>query len=223
MAPDVLNPATIEAAASRLIDTTIAMAQSGRPLMRRVLPDDSAVWTHYPPDDAVDAVTGARWFYHAHPPEERGNGEHGHFHLFLDRDNFLDAGGAIAGPVASGGAAVVHVAALSIDLAGLPRALFTVNRWVTDEWLYPADAIIARLTRYDLVEARDGDPLVNCWLTAAVAVLAPELRAILTARDAALAGKPPSWFEDRSVEILSSTPIDLQDCVTRFDRVPVVT
>lgn len=76
-------------AAAELITATVAMAASGIPLMLRVVPDSNyRVWDHYPPDDAVDAKTGARWFYHAHPPEERDAGEHGHFHLFLDRDTF---------------------------------------------------------------------------------------------------------------------------------------
>lgn len=220
--PLLSGPERLEAAAALLIDATVEMAQSGKPLMRRVLPDDpTRVWSHYPPDDAVDRLTGARWFYHAHPLEERGDGEHGHFHLFLDRADFADAESAIAGPLGdSGGASVVHIAALSVDLAGLPRALFAVNRWVTDEWLYPAADILARLRRFDLGNAGDGDPIVNRWLTAVVAAFEPELRAVLQERDRAIAGKGPDWFEDRSAEVLSSIAIDLQDGVTRFGRVP---
>lgn len=207
-------------AAAELIDATVAMAADGVPLMKRVVPDAGyRVWDHYPIDDAVDARTGARWFYHAHPPEERDAGEHGHFHLFLDRENFfprrprakpLDPDAPDAG--------VVHIAALSIDFSGLPTKLFTVNRWVTDEWLYDATAIIERLPTFDLSHARDGDPLVNRWLTAAVATFAPEIERILHQRDAALSGAGPAFFEDRAHEILSATAIDLQSCVTEFER-----
>ena len=208
------------AAAAELIATTVAMAEGGMPLMRRVVPEnDHRVWAHYPPNDAVDSATEARWFYHAHPPEEREAGEHGHFHLFLDRDAF---GGveAIAGPLdpQTGDARVVHIAALSIDLVGLPTTLFSVNRWVTDEWLHAAPYILDRLHMFDLSTASSGDELVNRWLTAAVATFAPEIESVLTSRDHAIAGARPGFFENRSAEILSSIDIDLQRCVTQPDR-----
>ncbi len=208
------------AAAEQLIVATIEMAQSGVPLMRRVVPDaDYRVWDHYPPDDAVDRETGARWFYHAHPPEERDAGEHGHFHLFLDRDSF-DGLPARAGPLVPNGtdARVVHIAALSIDMNGLPTKLFSVNRWVTDEWLFDAGLVLERLSLFDLTDAPDGDLLVNRWLTAAVATFAPEIERILLDRDMAIADAGAAFFEDRTAEILSSLDIDLQRCVTQLDR-----
>lgn len=207
------------AAAADLIAATIEIAASGRTLMRRVVPEDGfRVWDHYPPDDAVDRTTGARWFYHAHPPEERGEGEHGHFHLFLNREAFGDQD-AIAAPAAPApnDARVVHIAAMAIDFAGLPTQLFTVNRWVTDEWLFSGQEILAELGGFDLTHA-NGDPLVNRWLTAAVATFEPEIAHILAERDRAIAGVPPAFFEDREAEILSSIPIDLQSCVTQLDR-----
>ena len=201
-------------AAAALIEATIAVATAGVPLMLRVLPTEapSEIWAHYPPDDAVDAATGARWFYHAHPPGERAAGEHGHFHLFFARDRI--AGTPLAGPVegVSSGADVVHVVAVTIDTDGLPTALFCVNRWVTDEWLFPANAIVAALDRFDLGQA-GGDPLVNRWLTAAVAFFRPQIEAALTARDAALAGWTAADFEDRGREILASVAIDINDAV----------
>ena len=207
-------------AEAELITATVAMAASGIPLMLRVVPDSNyRVWDHYPPDDAVDAKTGARWFYHAHPPEERDAGEHGHFHLFLDRDTFdgLQPRAKPLDPEAPD-AGVVHIAALSIDLNGLPTKLFTVNRWVTDEWLYDARAILERLEMFDLSEASEGDDLVNRWLTAAVATFVPEIERILIARDLALDAVSDDFFEDRSAEILSSVDIDLQHRVTELDR-----
>lgn len=207
------------AAAAALIAATVEMAESGRPLMRRVVPDDGhRVFEHYPPDDAIDRHNRSRWFYHAHPPEERGDGEHGHFHLFLDRRAFGRLP-AIAGPLAprKNDARVVHIAALTIDLSGLPVSLFTVNRWVTDEWLYGAAQISARLARFDLSGA-NSDPLVNRWLTAAVATFAPEIAGILCERDRIIAEVAADFFEDRTAEILSSTPIDLMRCVSQPDR-----
>ncbi len=207
--------------ATDLIDATIAVAAAGVPLMLRVVPADAPteVWAHYPADDAVDPIGGARWFYHAHPPGERVDGEHGHFHLFLARDAF-GASAPLAGPPGgvSSGADVVHIIAITIDERGLPTQLFTVNRWVTDEWLYPASAIAAAFVRFDLVAA--GDPLVDRWLTAAVAFFRPQIEALLGARDAAITAWPDGdiGFEDRGREILSSAAIDINEAVAAAAR-----
>lgn len=221
--PSLTGEARQAAATTELIDATVTLAESGLPLMRRIVPDDAdhEVWRRYPADDAVDPRSGARWFYHAHPPEEREADEHGHFHLFLDRRLFRRGPRAIAGPLDPGAdrADVVHLAALSIDLRGIPTRVFTVNRWVTDEWLYPAAAILKQLTRYDLSHA-PGDPLVNRWLTAAVASLEPEIRAAVLARDEVVGDrkKTDPLFENRTVEVITAADIDLNRVVQQPDR-----
>lgn len=195
-------------AANLLIDASLAMAREGVPLMRRILPAGvpQHLWDHYPADDAV-APSGSRYFYHSHPPEERGTDEHGHFHLFLPRRAMPDPD---AHRLAADEAAhdAVHLIALSVASSGLPMRAFTTNRWVTDEWLFDAGAIMAALDRFDLRGA-PGDALVNDWLTAAVALARPVIDELLAARDAALAAHDPSG-EDRSVETLSSAALDLQ-------------
>jgi hypothetical protein len=205
-------------AAQALVDATVRLAGEGLPLMMRVAPPGGAfvVWDHYPPDDCVDRLSGCRWFYHAHPEGEREGGEHGHFHLFFDRNLFRGrANTPLAGPPGgrSSGADIVHLIAIAIGVDGLPMRLFTVNRWVTDEWLYPAPAIERRLARFDLARA-DGDRFVNAWLTAAMAFFRPQVAAALVARDATIAGwDGQDLFEDREREVLSSVPIDINDAV----------
>jgi hypothetical protein len=206
-------------AAQALIEATLAVARTGQPLMLRVAPEDRqfVVWSHYPPDDAIDRESGARWFYHAHPPGERGAGEHGHFHLFFDKARMDTRGAApLAAPLggASSGADVVHIAAIAIATNGIPSELITVNRWVTDEWLYPAGEVMAELDAFDL-SAATGDPLVNTWLTTALRFYRPEIAAALVARDQAIADWPDgaAGFEDRAREVLSRTSIDINDAV----------
>src|SRR3546814_7491671 len=79
-----MNP---DRAAQTVIETIVAMAADGRPLMKRVLPEDGEVhfWQHYPKKDARDRDTRSRWYYHVHAPGDRDADEHGHFHLFLHR------------------------------------------------------------------------------------------------------------------------------------------
>jgi hypothetical protein len=198
-----------------LMVSTTAMFAGGRPLMNRLLPADApaAIWQHYPPDDVVNGVAGSRYFYHCHPPAERGAGEHGHFHLFLDKSAMPAGAAPLIAPPASGSdeprADVVHIAALSISTEGLPLCWFTTNRWVTDEWVYPAEAVIAQLPRFDL-RGPDGDPLVNDWLTAMVGLCRAEIATLLSERDLVLAERDPTG-EDRAVEITSSKLIALEE------------
>lgn len=182
------------------------MAAQDRSLVPRVVPDDADFrqWEHYPVKDAISPSTGARWFYHAHPPEQRAPGEHGHFHLFLPLASF-DGIEPVSRPAIDDAkkapAQVVHIAALSCNTAGEPTHWFTTNRWVTEEYMMPASEIIARIDGYDVRDA-PGDALVNGWMTAAVAMFREPIAAMLDDRDAALAG---GQFDDRDREILSTT------------------
>lgn len=199
--------------ADALIKTSLEIAASGTPLMHRVVPMDAdfRVWDHYPTNDAVDSRSGARWFYHAHPVEDRNPAEHGHFHLFLSKDAFAQSGvEPLLEPPGgmTNGVETVHIIALSMDYRGVPRELFTVNRWVTDEWLYPASAIIERLDRFEL-ESTDGDSLVNHWLMAMVGAFRSDIVDLLAERDRCIECQSGQFGEDRSFEILSRREIDL--------------
>lgn len=183
--------------------------------MRRVLPPEveAKLWDHYPEHDAVSPHNGSRYFYHCHPVEERGADEHGHFHLFLPKRAMPRRKKArcIPADAEADRADVVHLVALSISPEGLPIAMFTVNRWVCDEWLYSCSDIMSVMNGFDLTDA-DGDPLVNNWLTAMVHVARPVIEGLLIERDAKLAAA--HWDgEDRMLEVLSSAVIDLQALV----------
>lgn len=200
-------------ASALFLESTQAMFSSGQPLMQRVIghpTGEAQSWSHYPASDVVNGPLSARWFYHCHAPEERGENEHGHFHLFVGKPALPADVAAImpAPPIDQKRADVVHIAALSIDYNGLPTDWFTVNRWVTDEWLYPAEPIAALLDRVDF-RGPSGDPLVNDWLTALVALQRASIAAILTERDQAIA-RNATQPEDRGAEVLSSTPLNLE-------------
>ncbi len=186
--------------------------------MRRVLPIEGEItlWDHYPENDAVSPHGKSRYFYHCHPVEERGPDEHGHFHLFFPKAAMpaQSIPRLIPLDLEADRADVVHIAALSVTPAGLPNAMFTVNRWVTDEWLYSRDDIMAVIDGFDLTDA-DGDPLVNQWLTAMVRLARPVIDTLLATRDAALAAG--HWDgEARDLEILSHAAVDLQTLVDPY-------
>ncbi|WP_379550204.1 DUF6969 family protein [Qipengyuania sp. DGS5-3] len=207
--------------ADLLITSTTQMFQSGKPLMSRLFEDGSTAetWAHYPPDDVVNGAASSRYFYHAHPPEERDSDEHGHFHLFLGKHVFDAALDAISDtpsalipppPLPDGQrrADVVHFAALSIGYDGLPLRWFGTNRWVTDEWLYPADDVIERLGQFDM-RGPSGDPLVNDWLTAMVHLAREEIADLLHERDAVLKTQDMTG-ENRDVEVTGVRVVDFE-------------
>lgn len=201
-------------AALTVIETITAMAREGVPLMLRVLPEnDIRFWDHYPDNDARDARTRSRWYYHVHAPGDRDPGEHGHFHLFLHRTQLADPAAYIAAPAAGEDAPahVTHIAGLAVGHNGIPSHWFATNRWVTDEFLYPAPAMIAQLDRYDVDQTAE-DPLVNRLLTAMVALYRDELAQLLHARDAALiqrvAAEGAAAYEAGDA-VLATIPIDL--------------
>ena len=203
------------AAALVVVEAIEQMARDQRPLMRRVLPDGPIhFWDHHPKDDARDRATRSRWYYHVHAPGDRDADEHGHFHLFLHRTQFAAAAVPLALP-ATGEAApahVAHLAALSIDPRGVPRAWFATNRWVTDEFLYDAETLIAHLPRFD-VDHTPEDAAVNRLITAMVALYRDELAELLRERDAKLAalaaGGDLRAVTEAGHAVLASRPIDL--------------
>lgn len=199
-----------DTALAELIELSAAMAGEGRALIERVLPappQSYTQWTHYPKGDAIDPASKARWFYHAHPPEQRGEGEHGHFHMFLPLSAF-DGVEPLAKPVKDDAAKVVHVAALCFDTDGLPTHWIATNQWVTDEWLHDAESVIARLDGMDMRDAgvKNDIPHVGRWLTLALEVARDDIENLLRERDRVLAKTDP---QDREAEILASAPFDL--------------
>lgn len=200
--------------ARALLRTITAMARDGLPLMARILPSDSVTpWDHYPDDDARDADSGCRWYYHVHAPGDRPADEHGHFHLFLPRTMFA-ALTPLAPPPADDPdrPELVHVAGLAIDHQGLPLRWFATNRHVTDEFLYPGLLVGRRLRRFRLAETGT-DPLVDQFLTLMVQVYRDDLAGLLAQRDATLlalaarrGGRLPT---ERGYDVLATRAIDL--------------
>ena len=204
-------------AAETVIETIMQMVADGRPMMQRVIPDDKVIyWEHYPDKDARDAKTLSRWYYHVHADGDRDAEEHGHFHLFLHQTQLTDPDGAWSEPSnkSEKRANVLHVAALSIDRSGIPRKWMVTNRWITDEWLYPADKIIPRLDDFN-VDNTPQDKTVNRFLTAMVALYRGEIEQLILKRDARFAEMGASKENrepfQKGNDVLAELPIDLDE------------
>lgn len=204
------DPEELADAAAEVVDCMRVLAKSGSSLVLEALGGrDFVQLDHYPPGDIIDLETGSQAYFHAHPPSPAREADFGHFHCFL-RPPALAAGArALDLPGNTGDrpveAQTCHLAALSMDRYGRPTALFTTNRWVTDETLYDAETLIEALPRFALDLARPSWPL-NRWLTAMVTLYRDDIADLLRQRDQALAATGP---EDRAVEVLSRRPVDL--------------
>ncbi len=193
-----------------LMASSERMHAQGVPLMRRLLPAEESIelWEHYPDVDVVNGPLFSRYFYHCHPVEERGEGEHGHFHIFVGKAAFpRNLRPLIPSPKKRKTPKVVHIAALSISAEGLPVGWFTTNRWVSDEWLYAAKDIRSFLPGIDF-RGPNGDPLVNDWLTALAQLSINMIADLLDQRDEMLIAQDLGG-NNHAVEIVSQAAIDL--------------
>lgn len=159
--------------------------------------------THYPPDEVIDPVTQAQYYFHAH----RSTHESGHIHCFVRQ---------------APNAALTHVAALSLDHSGRPARFFTTNLWVTDDHWADAPTVIDLLPRMVWQDAPGPEP-VNKALGALFILYRRELAALLGRRDKKLgrwAAKYPGHapLADERLEIPSSVTLDLPKTLGQLRR-----
>jgi hypothetical protein len=157
-------------------------------------------FNHYPEGDVYDPTTGAQYYYHAH---RSVTGEHGHFHTFVRRS-----------PTAGAASLPTHLIAISIDEYGEPRALFAVNRWVTDEAWLPATGAIRLLPRF-AIRLSAPDATANAWITGMLQLYRPDIETLLRHRDsvidAAAAGRPRDRaLDDHAIEMTGSLAVDVE-------------
>ena len=212
-----------------------ALAKDGRTIVAAALGSAAACepWQHYPAGDVYDPRSHAQFFYHAHPPGERGAGEHGHFHLFLRAGGMAPGTRPLvlpelviagASPAAAAPSAPephagedgewCHLVAIAMNEAGEPFRLFTTNRWVTGETWYRAADVVAMLDRFSIGAAGPFAPL-NRWIGGAVRCFRPQIEDLIAQRDEAVMG----WrrrrrgkahvFEDRRLEVTSALEISV--------------
>ncbi|MGB7335154.1 MAG: hypothetical protein WBD01_05105 [Salaquimonas sp.] len=177
-------------------------------------------WEHYPPGDVQDKETGAIWFYHAHGENEiaRPWFENGHFHLFRYTEMLRKGAEPLALPkdpdFEKGG--LCHLVAVSFDPNGLPVRIFTTNRWVAGEWLYPAEDVIPLLDGFEITskDAVNGSEftLSSRWLSALLKLYRPQIEWALRERDkkiTALKAVDENYSENKQIEVLSAVEFDL--------------
>ena len=227
-----------EAAALEIARVETVLTRQGRTILD-LLAESFAPGEHYPDGEVWDDATHAQYFYHAHPEGGRAEGEHGHFHSFLGQRGMppgmvpLVLPEMALGPGAAGdgrGAGthrsprdrgiVSHLVGLTVDAAGRPIALFTTNRWVTGETWYRAEDVVQMLPRFRFSPDGPAAPLSR-WLVAVLALLRPQIVALLADRDAKMMdwrrrrSRQTHVFDDRRLEVTSERRVDFGAELTR--------
>ena len=181
-------------------------AKSGSLLQSWIEGREVVEFEHYPPDDVVDPRRGSQFYYHAHRDGDR---EHGHLHLFWHatasgRRRYLRPGRPRWARTAP-----THLFAISLDARGLPVALFTVNRWVTDGHWFDAATTMSFVERFELIDI-EGHEHSCRWLTGLVRLYQPLIADLLVQRDRRLARRSDlaQALGDHRLEVLSQVQID---------------
>jgi len=125
-------------------------------------------------------------------------------------------------PPAEPNAALSHLVAIGMDRFGAPVALFTTNRWVTDETWYRAEDVIRLLDFFEIDLAHPSWP-VNRWISAMIPLFRPQIEWLLKKRDEAVAAfqkkKPRAdVYEDRALEITSEIAIDVERQIAAVEQ-----
>lgn len=230
--PESLSRAQLEVMAEagrEVVEAHRVLTKTGDNLVGELLRDQGTFyeWDHFPPGDVYDHETHGQYYYHAHPPGQRFEGEHGHFHTFL-RPKGMPPGLAPA-PVPDAAEpkgdndALSHLIAISMTQAGFPFRLFTVNRWVTGETWYRCTDVVQMLERFEIDHARPSWP-VNRWITALVRLYRPQIEDLIRLRDVTVSdwqGKnaAKNVFEDRDLEVTSYLDIDVQAQIRAIGRI----
>jgi hypothetical protein len=196
------------------------LGKTGENVVAEILRHQGAFyeWDHYPSGDVYDHESHAQYYYHAHPVDQRFDGEHGHFHTFL-RPRGMPAGIRPA-PIRDAplpedpNDALSHLIAISMDGEGEPFRLFTVNRWVTGEVWYEAEDVCRLLDGFEIGHAQPSWP-TNRWITAMVTLFKPQIRTLVAARDRCVADwqsdhPDGDTYEDRDLEVTSYVDISVE-------------
>ena len=190
-------------AARRLVELLGEFAAGGvTPLGIALGQDTPQTWQQYARKDEAVRRSGD-WFFYYHSHDRSLHGEHGHFHVFRRLP----------------GQGYAHLIAIGVDARGLPRRLFTTNRWVTNESWRDARDEIQALERIVAARSPAASPLLG-WLRALLAAFTPQIALLLAHRDRRVAAHGGARvFEDRRMHVLSECAVSLETQMTAIDSV----
>jgi len=214
----------MHAAAERVLTAHAALAEAGQTVVSALMPGQSALeaWAHYPEQDIRDPASGVQFYYHAHPEHDRGESEHGHFHVFAPAGEDVERPVDDNGHLPAGEQSLCHLIAISMDAYSQPIGLFTTNRWVTGETWLPAEQVIEHTRAFEMA-AQAPFAQTRAWLSGMMTLFRPQIERLIAERDSRVvawhAEHGGDVFEDRALNRTSAAPINLIDQITAIEEV----
>ncbi|AFH49657.1 Hypothetical protein IALB_1951 [Ignavibacterium album JCM 16511] len=181
----------------KVIDIIESLKSEGSNVVKKVMNGKTYVYdpyTHYPYDGGItDEKTGYRIFFHAHRPIE-----YGHFHTFATDEN----------------GNLIHLVLISMNKEGVPIALATVNRWVTDDKYVKSDVLKKLLNNFQMDSNLFVERRVVEFVYNTLKAYKDLIYDLFDERDKWIKDYVDKNFnepfEDRNFEILSERKIDLR-------------
>lgn len=204
-ASDAEFRATLRLARRSVAGFAAATARFGSLLQSWIRGTQVVEFEHYPKDDVVDLRTGSQFYYHAH---RHAGHDHGHLHLFWHATASGRRRHARGARLRWLRSEPTHLLAISLDDRGLPVALFTVNRWVTQGHWFDAAATLRMVDRFR-PRVPDHEHSGE-WLTGFLRMYRPVIGELLARRDSRL-GPASDWprsLANHRLEVLSAVHLD---------------
>jgi len=196
-------------AADEVDECVTSARKNGRNMVHEITDGGKGIRTktNYPSKGVTDFDRGSHFYFHIHRDSTK---EYGHFHTFsyplefnkskIKKQRKLSASKSIREKKHA------HLVAISVDKYAAPVNLFTTNRWVTKEVLYPEERVVELLDQFSFGEESTVTNLQR-WTSALLILFRPQIIWLISQRDAKLEAwaeeHPESDVtEDKALEIL---------------------
>ncbi len=192
--------------------------KSGRNMVHEVTDGGKGIKTKtsYPPNGFTNFENGTHFYFHIHRDSST---EYGHFHTYgyprsLD-NNKIKSKRKLTAQKSIRDKQHAHLIAISVNKYGAPINLFTTNKWVTKEVIYPQSEVIDMLDHYAMNSDGSLSPLER-WTAALLVMFRPQIIWLISQRDATL----ESWktthpesnvYEDKALEVLADIDISIDE------------
>lgn len=181
----------------------------------------------YPEDTVQDFESFSQYYFHTHM--ERSN-EYGHIHTYAMSQALPEWADclepAMLGDHEDPSRTHCHLVAISVDNAGNPTKLFTINHWSAHEARYDLNVMRHMLNAFDVGHAVPSYP-VNRWVSAILRLFNPQIMKLFADREKALSElqqQEPgiSAAQNESMDVTSQTDVSMEKqirCIkTEIDR-----
>jgi len=172
--------------------------------------------TSYPPNGFTNFDNGTHFYFHIHRDSST---EYGHFHTYgyprALENNAIKSKRKLTAKKSIRKKQHAHLVAISVNKYGTPINLFTTNKWVTKEVIYPENQVVGMLDQYALKSDATLSPLER-WTSALLKLFRPQIVWLISQRGSTLKSWEATYpesnvYEDKALEVLVDVDISIEE------------